>query len=28
MNEVVNSAQKAGLGKLVAALEPVGNIKG
>ena len=28
MNEVVNSAQKAGLGKLVATLEPVGNIKG
>lgn len=28
MNDVVDSAQKAGLGKVVATLEPVGNIKG
>jgi tRNA-splicing ligase RtcB len=28
MNDVVDAAEKAGLGKLVATLEPVGNIKG
>jgi len=28
MNDVVDSAEKAGLGKVVATLEPVGNIKG